>query len=130
MATAENSNLTIRMSEQLSSSVGSAEADRIMKESRMRDFDSMSPNLVAAMGDNPSLKALRAQLATLETQQAQLTAKYGPRHLKIINFQTQTTGSWVKQCLSQLVTRGFEFRLPIPRRSQDFRQVALGLPAE
>jgi polysaccharide biosynthesis transport protein len=89
VGTAENSNLTIQTLEQLSSSVDSAEADRIMKESRMRDFDSMSPNLVAVMGDNPSLEALRTQLATLETQQAQLTAKYGPRHPKIIDLQTQ-----------------------------------------
>jgi succinoglycan biosynthesis transport protein ExoP len=89
VGTAENSNLTIQTLEQLSSSVDSAEADRIMKESRVRDFDSMSPNLVAVMGDNPSLEALRTQLETLETQQAQLTAKYGPKHPKIIDLQTQ-----------------------------------------
>ena len=49
----------------------------------------MSPNLVAVMGDNPSLAALRSQLETLETQQGQLTARYGPRHPKIVDLQTQ-----------------------------------------
>jgi succinoglycan biosynthesis transport protein ExoP len=85
----ENSNLTIQTLEQLSSSVDNAEADRIMKEARLRDFDSMSPNLVAVMGDNPSVAALHNQLETLETQQAQLNAKYGPRHPKILDIQTQ-----------------------------------------
>ena len=89
VGTDENSNLTIQTLEQLSSSVDNAEADRIMKEARLHDFDSMSPNLVAVMGDNTGVAALRAQLETLETQQAQLTAKYGPRHPKIVDLQTQ-----------------------------------------
>jgi succinoglycan biosynthesis transport protein ExoP len=89
VGTDENSNLTIQTLSQLSSSVDSAEADRIIKEARLHDFDSMSPNLVAVMGDNPSLAALRSQLETLETQQAQLTVKYGPRHPKIIDLETQ-----------------------------------------
>jgi len=89
VGTGENSNLTIQTLSQLSSSVDNAEADRIIKEARLRDFDSMSPNLVAVMGDNPSLAALRSQLETLEAQQGQLTARYGPRHPKIVDLQTQ-----------------------------------------
>src|ERR1700738_2450990 len=85
----ENSNMTIQTLEQLSSAVDNAEADRIMKEARLRDFDSMSPNLVAVMGDNPSVQALRSQLETLDKQKPHLTAKYGPRNPKIIDLQTQ-----------------------------------------
>ena len=89
VGTDENSNLTVQTLSQLSSSVDSAEADRIMKESRLRDFDSMSPDLVSLMGDNPSLAALRSQLETLESQQAQLSTRLGPKHPKIIELQTQ-----------------------------------------
>ncbi len=55
----------------------------------MRDFDSLSPNMVALMGDNPTLGAIRNQLADLETQRAKLSAKFGPRHPKMIDLQTQ-----------------------------------------
>ncbi len=89
VGTDENSNLTIQTLEQLSSSVDNAEADRIMKEARLRDFDSMSPNLVAVMGDNPGVATLRTQLETLEAQQAQLSAKYGAKHPKILDIQRQ-----------------------------------------
>jgi succinoglycan biosynthesis transport protein ExoP len=89
VGTDENSNLTLQTLSQLSSSVDNAEADRIMKEARLHDFESMSPNLVAVVGDNPSVAALRTQLETLETQLAQFSARYGPMHPKIIELQTQ-----------------------------------------
>jgi succinoglycan biosynthesis transport protein ExoP len=89
VGTDENSNLTIQTLSELSSSVDSAEADRIIKEARLHDFDSLSPNLVSLMGDNPGVAALRTQLETLEIQKAQLSERLGPRHPKIIELQTQ-----------------------------------------
>ena len=52
----ENSNLTIQTLEHVSGDLDDAEADRIMKEARMRDFDSLNPDMVALMGDNPTVE--------------------------------------------------------------------------
>jgi capsular exopolysaccharide synthesis family protein len=96
VGTDEDSNLTIQTLEHVSGSLDDAEADRIMKEARMRDFDSLSPDLVALMGDNPALSALHTQLSDLQLQRAQMATKFGPMHpqmqqldLQINKVQTQ-----------------------------------------
>lgn len=89
VGTGQNSNLALQTLEGLSSSLDDAEADRIAKEARMRDIDSMNPNLVSVMGDNPALAGLRAQLADLETQRAQLSVRYGPKYPKMIDLNMQ-----------------------------------------
>src|SRR5208337_1702244 len=92
----ENSNLTIETLEHISGNLDDAEADRIMKESRMRDFNAMNPDMEALMGDDPTIGALYTQLTNLQTQRAQLATKYGPMHpamqqmdLEISKVQTQ-----------------------------------------
>ena len=55
----------------------------------MRDFDALNPNLVALMGDNPNLTSLRGHLEELETQRAQLATKFGPKHPRMIDLQSQ-----------------------------------------
>jgi polysaccharide biosynthesis transport protein len=89
VGTDQNSNLAIQTLQGLSSSLDQAETDRITKEARMRDFNSMGPNLVAVMGDNPILISLRSQLADLQTQQAQLSSRYGPKYPKMIDLAAQ-----------------------------------------
>ena len=79
-ARTQNSNLTVETLEHISTELDDAEADRIMKESRMRDFNSMNPDMEALMGDDPTIGALYTQLTTLQTQRAQLATKYGPKH--------------------------------------------------
>jgi polysaccharide biosynthesis transport protein len=76
----DENNLTTQTLEDISSELDSAEADRIMKEARMREFDSLSPDMIALMGDNSALTGLRTQLADLQTQRAQLASKFGPKH--------------------------------------------------
>jgi capsular exopolysaccharide synthesis family protein len=76
----ENSNLTVETLERISGELDDAEADRIMKESRMRDFNAMNPDMEALMGDDPTIGALYTQLTNLQTQRAQLATKYGPKH--------------------------------------------------
>ncbi len=76
----ENSNLTVETLDHISGELDDAEADRIMKESRMRDFNAMNPDMEALMGDDPTIAALYTQLTTLQTQRAQLATKYGPKH--------------------------------------------------
>src|SRR5208337_1279204 len=76
----ENSNLTIETLEHISGKIDDAEADRIMKESRMRDFNAMNPDMEALMGDDATIGALYTQLTNLQTQRAQLATRYGPMH--------------------------------------------------
>jgi len=85
----ENSNLTIQTLEDVSHDLNDAEADRIIKEARVHEFDSLNPDMVALMGDNPSVGALRQQLTELQTQRAQLAAKYGPKHPQLQLLDTQ-----------------------------------------
>jgi polysaccharide biosynthesis transport protein len=76
----DENNLTTQTLQDVSSELDNAEADRIMKEARMREFDSLSPDMMALMGDNTALAAKRSQLADLQTQRAQLASKFGPKH--------------------------------------------------
>jgi capsular exopolysaccharide synthesis family protein len=89
VGTDEKSNLTLHTLESISSSLDDAEVDRILKEVRMRDFNAMGSNMVALMGDNPNLGSLRSKLQDLQTQRTQFTAKYAPRHPRIIDLQVQ-----------------------------------------
>ena len=89
VGTDANSNLTLQSLQDFSSSVDSAEADRITKHARMRDFSSLGPNLAALVGDNPTLASLRSQLVDLQMQRAELSAKFGPRYPRMIDLQTQ-----------------------------------------
>lgn len=89
VGTDENSNLTIQTLEHISGNLDDAEADRIMKESRMRDFDSMNPDMVALMGDDTTLATLHGQLSDLETQRAQLSTKFAPKHPQILQLDAQ-----------------------------------------
>lgn len=85
----ENSNLTIQTLEHLSSELDDAEADRIMKESRMRDFNAMNADMEALMGDDPTVATLYAQLTNLQTQKAQLAAKFGSRHPAMVQIDLE-----------------------------------------
>jgi polysaccharide biosynthesis transport protein len=89
VGTDENSNLTMQTMEQISSSLNDAEADRIIKEAEMRDFNSLSPNLVALVGDDLTLTTLRSQLTDLQTQSAQLSVIYGPKNPKMIDLRAR-----------------------------------------
>jgi capsular exopolysaccharide synthesis family protein len=89
VGTDATSNLTMQILGQISGDLETAEADRIMKEARMREFESQDPDLVALMGDNPGLNALRSQLAELQTQRAQLAAKFGERYPKMQDLKLQ-----------------------------------------
>jgi uncharacterized protein involved in exopolysaccharide biosynthesis len=87
--TDETSNLTMQNLAQISGDLESAEADRIMKEARMREFETQDPDMVALMGDNPELGNLRNQLTALQTERAQLTSKYGAHHPRMQELKAQ-----------------------------------------
>jgi capsular exopolysaccharide synthesis family protein len=89
VGTDETSNLTMQTLGQISGDLESAEADRIMKEARMRDFSVQGSDLVSLTGDNPQVEALRTQLNELETQRAQMALKYGEHYPKMQELKTQ-----------------------------------------
>ena len=89
VGTDENSNLTIQTLGDISTSLDNAEADRITKEARLREFGALNSNMVALMGDNPNLAALRSHLAELQTERAQFGMKYGPQHPQMKDLETQ-----------------------------------------
>ncbi len=89
VGTDENSNLTLQTLGEISSDLETAEADRIMKEARLHEYDSLNPNLQALMGDNPALAALHTQLTDLETQRGELAARFGPNHPEMKELQVE-----------------------------------------
>lgn len=96
VGTDQNTNLTIQTLEQISSDLETAEAHRIAAEARMHEFDSLSPDLKALMSDNPALGALVTQLSDLDTQRAELAARFGKNYpqmqqlnVEIKNVQAQ-----------------------------------------
>lgn len=89
VGTDENSNLTLQTLGQISGELESTEADRIMKEARLHEYDSLDPNLQALMGDNPALAALHTQLTGLETQRGELAARFGPNHPRMKDLDVQ-----------------------------------------
>ena len=89
VGTDETSNLTMQNLAQTSSDLESAEADRIMKEARMREFQTQDPDMVALTGDDPQLGALRGQLASLQTERAQLALKFGEHHPRMQELNAQ-----------------------------------------
>ena len=74
---------------QLAESLNTAEADRIMKESRMHDYMGQSDDVASLTGDNPNASTLRAQIGNLEAQRAELSTRYGPNYPKMLDLQRQ-----------------------------------------
>jgi succinoglycan biosynthesis transport protein ExoP len=89
VGTDESSNLTIQTLQHVSDDLNTAESDRIMKEARMRDFNSLSPDMAALAGDDPTLVTLRSQLNDFETQRAQMATKLGPKHPQMQQIDLQ-----------------------------------------
>jgi capsular exopolysaccharide synthesis family protein len=85
----QNSNLTLQTLGRVSNELDDAEADRIMKEARMRDFNAMKPDMMALMSDDPAVATLYSQLTDLQTQRAEMATKLGPKHpaMQQIDFQ-------------------------------------------
>src|SRR5208282_808711 len=85
----EGSNLTTQTLEHVSNDLDAAESDRIMKEARMRDFNTLSPDMAALAGDDPTLANLRSQLNDFETQRAEMATKFGPKHPQMQQLDLQ-----------------------------------------
>jgi capsular exopolysaccharide synthesis family protein len=78
------------------SQVAGAQADRIVREAKLRLAESNDPDLVASVAPSTTLTLLRSELLTLTAQYSQLTTRYGvnfPRvrelHNQIVKVQGQ-----------------------------------------
>ena len=76
--------------------VAGAQADRIVREAKLRLAESNDPDLVASVAPSTTLTMLRSELLTLTAQYSQLTTRYGvnfPRvrelHNQIVKVQGQ-----------------------------------------
>ena len=102
VGTDENSNLTLQKLQEISSSLTNAEADRIIKDVRTREFDSLTPDMVALTSDDPELVSLNTRLLDLETQRAQLATQFAPKYPRIIELEGQI--GKIKQQINAEVT--------------------------
>ncbi len=100
----EHNNIVLTRLEQLNNQVTSAEADRVIKESVYRLSRSGNPELIAGMlgaqpdrnmteAANPAslLNSLRQQEATLKSEYADASAKYGPAYPRLIQIKEKLT---------------------------------------
>lgn len=114
----ENSNLTMQTLGQISGDLENAEADRITKEARLREFSGMSSDMAALMGDNPALSGMRNQLSDLKVQKSQLSLKYGDNYPRMRDLNNQI----------EKVQESYKNEAETARRQvQKEYQVALGL---
>ena len=66
-----------------------AQADQIIKQTRLRLVQSGNPELLASVAPTPTLQTLRTQETQVNVELAQLTSKYGPGYPKVHELQAQ-----------------------------------------
>jgi polysaccharide biosynthesis transport protein len=74
------------------SQVATLQADRIVREAKLRLAESNDPDLVASVAPSSTLMTLRAELMSLTAQYDQLTTRYGPNFPRVRELHNQITG--------------------------------------
>jgi polysaccharide biosynthesis transport protein len=69
--------------------VAGAQADRIVREAKLRLVESNDPDLVATVAPSSTLMTLRAELLSLNGQYSQLTTRYGPNYPRVRELHNQ-----------------------------------------
>lgn len=69
--------------------VASAQADRIVREAKLRLAESNDPDLVASVAPSSTLMSLRAELLNLTAQYGQLTTRYGENYPRVRELHNQ-----------------------------------------
>jgi capsular exopolysaccharide synthesis family protein len=95
--------------EELNKQYADAEVDRLLKESRLQQINSSSPDVIdATLGSlDPGLAASKQRLAQLKTEYTSLSQTYGPSYprLKSLKAQIDELDHGISQQESALVTR-------------------------
>ncbi len=71
------------------SQVAGAQADRIVREAKLRLAESNDPDLVASVAPSTTLTLLRSELLTLTAQYSQLTTRYGANFPRVRELHNQ-----------------------------------------
>jgi polysaccharide biosynthesis transport protein len=69
--------------------VATAQADRIVREAKLRLAESNDPDLVASVAPSSTLMSLRAELLSLTAQYSQLTTRYGSNFPRVRELRNQ-----------------------------------------
>jgi polysaccharide biosynthesis transport protein len=69
--------------------LANAQADRIVREAKLRLAESNDPDLVATVAPSSTLVTLRAELLSLNAQYAQLTTRYGVNYPRVRELHNQ-----------------------------------------
>jgi succinoglycan biosynthesis transport protein ExoP len=85
----EKDNLTITGLKIINEQLVEAQADQIIKQSRLRLVQSGNPELLMSVAPTPTLQTLRTQETQVNVELAQLTSKYGPGYPKVHELQAQ-----------------------------------------
>ncbi len=98
--------------QRLQQELSAAQADRIAKESLMRNAEKTDPESLAATIDHPPLRDLQARLSELRRQHAELSTLLMPT-----NYKVQRVDAQIAQILSEISA---ERRRVINRLESDF----------
>ena len=106
----EKDNLTTAGLRIINEQLAEAQADQIIKQTRLRLVESGNPELLASVAPTPTLQTLRAQETQVKVELGELTSKYGSGYPKVHELQTQ---------LSTLATAIASESANITRRAQE-----------
>jgi capsular exopolysaccharide synthesis family protein len=85
----EKQNIITQKLDDLNKQLTEAQGDRIRKQSLYQTIASGNFDQAVSAIDSPAVQQQRTQLATLETQLAQLTTQFGPSHPKVAEAKNQ-----------------------------------------
>jgi capsular exopolysaccharide synthesis family protein len=85
----ENDNVVLDRLRAENTQLTNLEADRIVKEAKMRTLASNDPDLVATIGPSSTLMALRQQEIALRSELNQYSTKFGPAYPRVQQIKQQ-----------------------------------------
>jgi capsular exopolysaccharide synthesis family protein len=85
----EKDNLTTAGLRIINEQLAEAQADQIIKQTRLRLVQSGNPELLASVAPTPTLQTLRSQETDVKVELGQLTSKFGTGYPKVHELQTQ-----------------------------------------
>jgi polysaccharide biosynthesis transport protein len=89
IGTDDTHNVFIVQLDELNKQMAGAEAERILREARVRVAVAGNPELIADVAPTGTLAILRAQQADLKNQYAELSAKFGSAYPRVEQVSTQ-----------------------------------------
>jgi succinoglycan biosynthesis transport protein ExoP len=112
----ENDSLVVERLRSENAQLSQLEAERIVKEAKLRVLNSDDPDLVATIGPSTTLTALRGQQLQLRSEYSQYTTKFGPKYPRVQQL-SQQIASVQRQIDAEM--------LNVKRRVQDDYQTTL-----